>query len=453
MSAMHLLDYGTYIPQYRLQRSTLGKGAGSRSVAGYDEDAITLGVAALRQIAADRRSSQPLYLATTTPPYWDKSNAGTVAIAARLGHHTPSVDLAGLRSGMDALRIASSSGGLAVSSDLRTGRLGSLEETEGGDGAAAFLFGHASGDQAAVAEVLGQVSLGTELMDIWRKPGATWASLAEERFAHNALEALVQQAIKRLTEETGVSGAPSHVLVSALSSRFALSLAKGLTPQGSLEVLKEHRDNVGYCGAADPGLLLAAALDQAQAGDTVLLVCAAGGVDAMLLRVLRNGVKKTAKPSMDLDYVRYLTWRGLLEREPARRPERSSVSSPASYRNQGWKFGLVGSRCTVCATVHLPSSRICSGCSAVDQFEPHDVTERAAQIASFSTDLVSDSPAPPAQVAVVDFEGGGRVLMELAEAQGVALALGTPVQMTFRRTYQVDGTPNYFWKAMPFKPN
>lgn len=448
MSRLKLLDCAAYVPRHRLERRAMGKGAGSRAVASHDEDAITLGVAALRGIAADRRVGQPLYFATATPPFWDKSNAGTVLSATGLGAHTPAVDLAGLRSGMDALRIAAAGGGLALSADLRTGRPGSTEESDGGDGAAAFLFG-AAGEGEAIAEVVGQVCLGTELMDIWRQPGARFASLAEERFSNSVLESLVATAVARLAEQTGHSAAPTHALVSALNARFALSLAQGLKAQRGVELLQAHRASVGYCGAADPGVLLVAALGQARAGDTILLVCAAGGVDALLLRVLRDGVAARAAPGLPLDYVRYLTWRGLLEREPARRPVRAGVSSPASFRNQAWKFGLVGTRCTGCGAVHLPAARICSGCGAVDQVEPHDVSERRARVASFSTDLVSDSPAQPAQIAVVDFDGGGRVLMEMADAQPGDIAPGAPVQMAFRRTYAVDGTPNYFWKAVP----
>jgi len=449
MTTMKLLDFSVYVPRYRLARSALGKGAGVRSVASYDEDAITLGVAALRRLAVGRRRGQALYFATSTPPYWDKSNASTVATAAQLGAHVPCVDVAGLRSGMDALRIAVAGGGLAVSGDLRTGRPGSTEEADGGDGAAAFLFGTALEGAPPIAEVLGQVSLCNELMDIWRRPGSRWASLAEERFANSVHESLVKQTVDQLRAQTGWQDAPTHALVSTLNGRLALSLAQSLKAKSGVEMLKTHRSEVGYCGAADPGVLLATALGQARVGDTILLVCAAGGVDAVLLRVLRDGVAGAQAPALSLDYLQYLTWRGLLEREPARRPDRPSVSSPASYRNKDWKFALVGSRCTVCGAVHLPGSRICVGCGAVDAGEPHDVADRSASLASVSTDLVSDSPAAPAQVAVVDFDGGGRLLMEMAEVQGVDLAPGDPVQVSFRRTYEIDGTPNYFWKAVP----
>lgn len=50
---------------------------------------------------------------------------------------------------------------------------------------------------------------------------------------------------------------------------------------------------------------------------------------------------------------------------------------------------------------------------------------------------------------MIDFDGGGRVMMELTEVNPKQLAVGDPVELTFRRTYEVNGTPNYFWKARP----
>ena len=40
-------------------------------------------------------------------------------------------------------------------------------------------------------------------------------------------------------------------------------------------------------------------------------------------------------------YPTYLMWRGLLDREPPRRPEPDRVSGPAAARNMAWKFATV----------------------------------------------------------------------------------------------------------------
>src|SRR5207253_1996685 len=42
----------------------------------------------------------------------------------------------------------------------------------------------------------------------------------------------------------------------------------------------------------------------------------------------------------DLDYPRFLTWRGQLHREPPRRPDPTAPVAPASLRKERWKFAF-----------------------------------------------------------------------------------------------------------------
>ena len=49
--------------------------------------------------------------------------------------------------------------------------------------------------------------------------------------------------------------------------------------------------------------------------------------------------------------------------------------------------------------------------------------------------------------AVVDFDGGGRVPIELTDVDPTELAIGGRVEMTFRRLFTADGIHNYFWKG------
>ena len=443
-----LQAFSAFVPRHALSRKAFAAGnSGQRAVAGYDEDVVTMAVEAVRRLPEARNAQDRLYLATSTPPFWDKSNAGLVHVACGLGSNVQCIDLGGLRSGLSALQLASETGGIAVLSDIRTGRPGSSEELEGGDGAAAFLFGE--GDNA-IAEVIGSVSRPVELMDVWRVPGSQWSYVWEERFASTVMAPVIAEAAEALRAISGSNAPPTYALISALNGRFALTTATSLKPARGLAVQKSHRSRIGFCGSADPGLLLAFALDEARAGDTILLVGTGSGADALMLRVLRDGAGVlNIGDGIDLGYVDYLSWRGLLEREPARRPDRPSVSAPASFRNHDWKFGLRGSRCLECGKVHLPPQRVCSSCDAIDRLEAYDASGKAAHIASFSTDLVSDSPASPAIAAMIDFDGGGRVMMELTEADAKQIAVGDPVELTFRRTYEVNNTPNYFWKARP----
>jgi uncharacterized OB-fold protein len=49
--------------------------------------------------------------------------------------------------------------------------------------------------------------------------------------------------------------------------------------------------------------------------------------------------------------------------------------------------------------------------------------------------------------AVVDFDGGGRLPVELTDVDPDEVAIGARVEMTFRKLFTADGIHNYFWKA------
>ena len=70
-----------------------------------------------------------------------------------------------------------------------------------------------------------------------------------------------------------------------------------------------------------------------------------------------------------------------------------------------------------------------------------------ATIATFTIDRVAFSPSPPIVFAVVDFDGGGRLPLEVCDCDESEVEIGQRVDMTFRLLHTVDGIPNYFWKA------
>ncbi|MGW6462134.1 Zn-ribbon domain-containing OB-fold protein, partial [Streptomyces sp. NPDC055078] len=75
-----------------------------------------------------------------------------------------------------------------------------------------------------------------------------------------------------------------------------------------------------------------------------------------------------------------------------------------------------------------------------------------AVIAAVQADLLAYSPDPPLIGAAVDFDGGGRMMCEITDADPATLAIGDRVEMTFRRLYTTaDGVHNYFWKARPVR--
>src|SRR5215210_6500570 len=112
-----------------------------------------------------------VYLATTAPPYLDKTNATAVHAALRLPDDAVAADLGGaVRSGVAALRLA-----------LRA------------DEPALVVVGDEE-DGPVLAEHLGGASAPAEFLDRWRTPGDVRSKVWEERFGESQYVPLVTAA-------------------------------------------------------------------------------------------------------------------------------------------------------------------------------------------------------------------------------------------------------------------
>jgi 3-hydroxy-3-methylglutaryl CoA synthase len=444
-----ILSYGAYVPPGRLDRkdiaATLGQpaGRGTRSVASHDEDSTTLGVEAARVAlsrASDVRPDRVTY-STATPTYLDRTNAAVVHAALDLDPAIAAYDFGGApRSAIGALTTALSGAGtaLVVAADIRTGLPGSADEIGGGDAGIAFLVGPGPG----LAEVVSHAAATAEFLDRWRVPGQSHSRIWEERFGQASYLPPAHQAIEQALKSAGVAREDvATVVVAGLHERARGAIAKSLGATASTV-----SDAVGNPGSAQPGLLLAEALDTAKAGDLILVVTLADGADALLLRATDALEKaRTWAPLAEtvmrstraVPYPTFLTWRGMLDREPPRRPDPSPPSPPVSARHAAWKFAFVAGACTSCATRHLPALQTCMSCGHAGEMEPVPLAD-------------TYSLSPPVIAVVVDFDGGGRFQTELTDAGADDVAIGDRVEMTFRRFFQAsNGIANYFWKARP----
>ena len=83
-----ILSYGAYVPLRRLGPGTQGWNVPTeKAVANWDEDSLTMAVAAATDCLVDiaRNTVDGVYLATTTPPYGEKMAATTAAGFGVLG--------------------------------------------------------------------------------------------------------------------------------------------------------------------------------------------------------------------------------------------------------------------------------------------------------------------------------------------------------------------------------
>ncbi len=458
-----ILAIGGYVPFRRLDRSSIapvvgtGGGSGTRSVASYDEDTTTMGFEAARNArrAAPQAPLGALWFATTAPAYADRTNATAIHAALRLDRDVVAADAAGaVRSAVAALRSAlvSTEPVMVVASDLRTGLPGSADEAAGGDGAAAVVTGEADG-AGVLAEYLGGGSATEEFLDRWRAPGELRSRLWEERFGEGRYTALGEEAWERAVKATGVTEV-EHLVVVGTQARAAATLAKRLAGP-TTTIADTLGATVGHTGAAHPLLVLTTVLEShATPGQVVALVSLADGADVLVFRARQR--PRPARPVLDqvarggaVPYGKYLSWRGLLTVEPPRRPEPARVSASAAGRSVEWKFGFVGSREKTTGDVRMPPA--VPGADPGEDWEPAPMAGTQGTVATYTIDRLVYSPSPPVMFAVVDFDGGGRLPVELTDVDPGEVTVGMRVEPTFRRLSTADGIHNYFWKARPVR--
>jgi 3-hydroxy-3-methylglutaryl CoA synthase/uncharacterized OB-fold protein len=463
-----ITSYGSYLPYWRLQRSTIasalgtGGGKGTRAVASYDEDATSMGVEAARvALAAAPEGAVPggVIFATSSPPYLDKTNATAIHAALALPAHAYAFDAGGsVRSSFLAFASATFVPGskLAVLSDVRTGLPGGADERDGGDGAVAFLFG----PDDPIATSIGAAHSTGEFLDRWRLPGEPASHVWEERFGEHVYVPLAEAAAVDALKGAGLAiDEIDHVIVSGLQTRAARQVAKRLGARADA-LAPDLSAAIGNAGSAGWGIALADVLDRATPDQTILVVALADGADAFILRTTdaitafherqtSTVAEQIAAGRDDLAYNTFLTWRGFLDREPPRRPDPDAYYAPPAVRTEAWKYGFIGSRCTACGFLHLPPGRVCNECGAVDQMAPVRLADTKARIATYTVDRLAYSLSPPTIAAVLDFEGGGRYTCALTDVDPDSVAIGQRVELTFRLVATAKGIHNYFWKARP----
>jgi hydroxymethylglutaryl-CoA synthase len=476
-----ILSFGAYIPQRRLQRAAIhaanawfapglkGQARGERAIAGWDEDSVTMAVEAARDALAgiDRATLGSVSLASTTLPFADRSNAGVVKEALALADATGAFDQTGsLRAATSALiqALQAARGGaaphLVTAAELRRARPASEAEMVQGDAAAAVLVGEGE----AIATLVGHHATTIDFVDHFRATGATYDYGWESRWIRDeGFAGLIGDALRQALDRFGVApGAIDRLVVPIAVKGVAEGLAKkaGIRAEAVADRLI---DRVGDSGAAHPLLLLVAALEAAQPGERILLVGFGQGVDVLLFETTpaiaglapRRGVAGSLAGGVaDGNYLRWLFHRGELGLDRGMRAE-FDQKQPATtlWRNRKAVLGLIGGRCTRTGTVQFPRTDISVNPNdhARHTQEDYPLAERRARIVTYTADALTYSPDPPAYYGMIDFDGGGRMVAEFADAGEGDIEVGREMKMVFRIKAFDEQRDfiKYFWKATP----
>jgi 3-hydroxy-3-methylglutaryl CoA synthase len=440
-----------------------------RSVCGWDEDVITMAVEAGRECLSgiDRSEIARLYLASTTLPYADRLNAGVVAGALGLSDRIGATDVAGsVRAGTSALLAAfdaatvSGEPALCVAADRRAAPTTTAQELTFGHAAAALTVGAGGG----VARLVARASLTVDFVDHYRAAGREFDYQWEDRWVREeGYLKLVPRLVSDVLDRAGVAAKDIAAFCLPTAVRnLDRAVAKRIgVPEESVQ--DQLAAGCGDSGAAHPLLLLVHTLERAQPGDLILVVGFGQGGDALVLeagealsdaRSDGAGVSKWLERRIPYSYPRYLVLNDLVKADRGMRAETDKGSGlTAAWRHRDLLLTLSGSRCDACGTYQIPRTKVCVNpeCRAIETQAPHSFADSVGLVASWSADNLIYTPDPPAYYGMIDFEEGGRLMMDFADVQPNDVDVGTRMRMVFRvKDYDTArGFNRYFWKARP----
>jgi hydroxymethylglutaryl-CoA synthase len=465
-----ITSFEAYIPPYRLSRGEISRAwgtrafGGERAVAKYDEDSLTMALAAaLGCLKNGPRQTDGLFFASTTSPYKEKQAAAILAAAADLPKETRTADFTdslraatiAIHSAADAVKSGTAENIIVAASDFRMGAGKSQFEQLFGEGAAAIAIGK----ENVIAAIKGSYSLFSEMLGMWRLEGDAFTHSWEERFIINegymkTLQLVISNIMQRhqLTPKDF-----SKVVYYGPDAKSHAGLAKGLGFKPDLQIQDPLFGSIGNTGTAALPIMLVAALDKAHPGDLILVANYGDGGDAFILEVTENikGFKSNRKMEKLLDrkipihYERYLNWRDLVPIHEISRPVSPPPSITCLWRESKGVLAFYGNKCRQCGTPQYPSQRVCSRCQTKDQFEDYKFSDKRGHLSAYTIDYLTANRDSPALIGVVDFEGGGRVMCEVTECEPAEIKVGMPVEMCFRKIGLRGGIFNYFWKARP----
>jgi 3-hydroxy-3-methylglutaryl CoA synthase/NAD(P)-dependent dehydrogenase (short-subunit alcohol dehydrogenase family)/putative sterol carrier protein len=477
-----ITSYGAYIPRLRLDRMSIFQAMGwfapaimmvaqgHRSMCNWDEDSITMAVAASRDCLSgkNRKELDALFLASTTLPFADRQNAGIVSTALNLNENILTSDFtssqkagtSALVAALEAVRGGGMKNILVAAADRRETKTAYFYEMWFGDGAASVMVG----DRDVIAEFKGSYSVSYDFVDHYRGAQKKFDYVWEERWVRDAgYSKIIPEAVNGLMKKLGITIDQVDKLVfpcffKAEHSNIAKKL--GAAPG---KVVNTMHETCGETGAAHALLMLVSALEEAKPKERILVAGFGQGCDALYFEVTENivklpkrsGVKESDKNKKVIDnYPKWLKFRDLIQTEMGIRAEAPTQTAMTTlWRKRKMLLGMVGGKCEKCGTAQFPKMDICvnPACGAIRSQADYEFADVPAKIKTFTGDLLAVSVDPPHKYGMVQFEGGGRFMSDITDCEFDELKVGLPVNMVFRRRVEDKerGFVNYFWKATP----
>jgi len=331
-----ILGYGAYIPRNRIRTEEIahqwGKDPDSmrnglkleeKSVPGLDEDTITISVnagrRALKRAGIDPQKVGALYIGSESHPYAVKPSGTVASEALGIGPelHVADFEFA-CKAGTEAMFVALGlveSGrmdyAMGIGADTSQGAPADALEYSASAGGTAYIFGRDN----LLAEVEEAVSFTTDTPDFWRREGEFYPRHGGRFTGEPAYFKHVLTATRMVLDRTGLKPEDFRFAVFHMpNGKFPL--AAGKTLGFTMDQMKPgwivpQMGNT-YSGSSPTGL--AAALDEADPGDRILITSfgSGAGSDSFVFRCTDRlpevrELAPTVRSMLDADN-RYLTY-------------------------------------------------------------------------------------------------------------------------------------------------
>lgn len=341
--AVGIVGYGAYIPRYRLPGSEIarvwtnglsGSPVKEKAVAGLDEDVVTMSIEAarnaLKRAQINPKEIRAVWVGSESHPYAVKPTSTIVAESIGAAPNIQAADWefackAGTEAVQASLGLIGSGMGkyaLSIGMDTAQGRPGDALEYTAASGGAAFLLGPAD---EAVAVYQGSYSYVTDTPDFWRRAEEPYPSHGDRFTGEPAYFNHTLSAASNLMHMMGTTPEDyTYAVFHQPNVKFPARAAKmlGFAPeQIQTGLLANDIGNV-YSGSCMIGLT--AILDEAKAGDRILMVSygSGAGSDSFDILVTDNiSCKQNLATSThtyierrtQIDYATYTRYRGKLK--------------------------------------------------------------------------------------------------------------------------------------------
>lgn len=135
------------------------------------------------------------------------------------------------------------------------------------------------------------------------------------------------------------------------------------------------------------------------------------------------------------------------------------ISIPIYWRSVPERYSLIGYKCRKCEAINFPYKDTCAKCGAKADFDQVELSRRG-RVYSYSVIATGSSPPEFSRlervlgqyvIAIVELEGGVRVMAQLTECKADEVRVGMKVEATVRVLYEDEGVIRYGLKFRPVR--